>query len=496
MKIPITHFSDEELSIFSVENIHKKYWDGFCEVCYPRFGFEKEEDEVRTNEQKYDTFSHCYNFIKEQFEWNEEQMLRVHEHDFCRLKLAYEFFLRLTTEDNAVIPMMSVILKMQQSIWNRLKEDGKMLEYIYPRKRGINYEQYKIEPSNNKPIDNRLIKDIGELETVILKELSKEREWDDEWVTLLEVTFTKQSIGCSTNNEKDCVEDVGSLARILVHKILESYNYSLSEFVHEYNDVFSISRKSIEKAMAFRLFTSYQVSLPKIKSFFENYPEHSWFTKLKEMREELVKEFKNTKLGKHWCECICDEKGLEKVGKYLISNRDSIEKQEEDSFFYTLDEICIITDILRGNASKYWLNIEYEEKKRGAKLNHVVLDYDATRDGLKSFLTEDWLEELRSDERYTVGWMNAFVDALISSPHGEKIVRDWLVEGREKRNEIMGYVLGLLKDGCVLKGSYSSIARKVDLMEKPRHFARYMCEGKKQPYVLWVKEYVLANVGK
>lgn len=120
----------------------------------------------------------------------------------------------------------------------------------------------------------------------------------------------------------------------------------------------------------------------------------------------------------------------------------------------------------------------------------VGLNYDSTREALKEFLTEDWLEELRSDERYTVGWMNAFVDALISSPHGEKIVRDWSVEGREKKNEIMGYVLGLLKENGVLKGSYDAISRRVNLMENYRSFAKHIGEGKKQLYALWVKEYV------
>lgn len=124
------------------------------------------------------------------------------------------------------------------------------------------------------------------------------------------------------------------------------------------------------------------------------------------------------------------------------------------------------------------------------------LNYEALRAAMKEFLTEEWLEELRSDERYTVGWMNAFVDALISSPHGEKIAREWSVEGREKKNKIMGYVLGLLADERVLKGSNDSISKSVDLMEKPRTFAKYMGEGKKQPYALWVKEYVSANVGK
>ena len=137
-----------------------------------------------------------------------------------------------------------------------------------------------------------------------------------------------------------------------------------------------------------------------------------------------------------------------------------------------------------------------EEKKVGEFIvqkeneSTVGLNHDSTREALKEFLTEDWLEELRSDERYTVGWMNAFVDALISSPHGEKIVRDWSVEGREKKNEIMGYVLGLLKENGVLKGSYDAISRRVNLMENYRSFAKHIGEGKKQLYALWVKAYV------
>jgi hypothetical protein len=126
--------------------------------------------------------------------------------------------------------------------------------------------------------------------------------------------------------------------------------------------VFSKGGGNVIKAITFRLFTTYQISLAEVKAIFEDYPEDLCFSKLTETREELIREFRQPRLGKHWCECIRLPKGLEKVGKYLINHRDSISEEEEARFFYLLDEICIITDILRGNAAKYWLNVEYETK--------------------------------------------------------------------------------------------------------------------------------------
>ena len=44
-------------SLFDLSSIHQKYWKDFCDVCYSRFGFE--QGEVRTYEQKYETFCRC-----------------------------------------------------------------------------------------------------------------------------------------------------------------------------------------------------------------------------------------------------------------------------------------------------------------------------------------------------------------------------------------------------------------------------------------------------
>ena len=80
----------------------------------------------------------------------------------------------------------------------------------------------------------------------------------------------------------------------------------------------------------------------------------------------------------------------------------------------------------------------------------------------------------------------------MASEYGEGIARQWAVTGaRNKRNQLKAYVVGLLKDAGVLKGSYVEIGNMTGLNNEKRTFSTNMSRGKKQPYAEWVKEYVL-----
>ena len=119
------------------------------------------------------------------------------------------------------------------------------------------------------------------------------------------------------------------------------------------------------------------------------------------------------------------------------------------------------------------------------------LNYEAPKINLQQLLKQPWFAEVRSEEKYDAAWTDAFVDALMGSEYGEGIAREWNNGGRLDRcTQIKGYLLGLLKDASVLKGSYDAIAEKANLMDNPRSFSRYMANGKKQPYAQWVKGYV------
>ena len=82
----------------------------------------------------------------------------------------------------------------------------------------------------------------------------------------------------------------------------------------------------------------------------------------------------------------------------------------------------------------------------------------------------------------------------MASKYSNEIASQWAVKGaRDKKIQLKGYILGLLKDNNVLKGSYDSIARKVDPDDTKRTFSNYMSQGKQQTYAEWVNEYVLGT---
>ena len=52
-------------------------------------------------------------------------------------------------------------------------------------------------------------------------------------------------------------------------------------------------------------------------------------------------------------------------------------------------------------------------------------------------------------------------------------------------------IIGLLKDAGVIRGSYNSIGKLLDMdNENPATLAKYMGMGKKQPYAEWIADYV------
>lgn len=144
-----------------------------------------------------------------------------------------------------------------------------------------------------------------------------------------------------------------------------------------------------------------------------------------------------------------------------------------------------------------WLNkTEQEDTDTSEKeLNNPQeqLNIFSVKKNLHELLKGAWFSEVRTDKKYDSKWTDGFVDALMKSEHGQEIARQWAVKGREKKNQLKGYIVGLLKDNGVLKGSYVAIGNKTGLNNKERTFSTNMSRGKKQPYANWVKEYVSGN---
>lgn len=120
------------------------------------------------------------------------------------------------------------------------------------------------------------------------------------------------------------------------------------------------------------------------------------------------------------------------------------------------------------------------------------LNYFAPTINLQLLLKKDWFKEFRTSEMYNEEWTNGFISALMTTQWKNDIAKGWGGNGkREKKAQIEGYIIGLLKDAGVLKGSYKSIAERLGIQDVDvLTTRRYMHMGRKQPYKDWVLSYV------
>ena len=116
------------------------------------------------------------------------------------------------------------------------------------------------------------------------------------------------------------------------------------------------------------------------------------------------------------------------------------------------------------------------------------LNYFQPQLHLKRLFVMEWFEICRTKAEYTQAWGEGIVDVLMESKWRDNIARDW--SKKKKRTEIIGYLMGILKDGGALKGSYDSIATIAQINRNTRTFSKYMSCAKKEPYYGWLLDYV------
>ena len=193
-----------------------------------------------------------------------------------------------------------------------------------------------------------------------------------------------------------------------------------------------------------------------------------------------------------------------RVGKYFYLNRhEENAKTHRSAFLNYMHKIELAQDEMRRlqeelrrleeEAARRQAEAALRQKKGGRRLaqNAEPLNYFAPTKNLQELLRQPWFKALRTDARFDQQWTDDFISALMASEFKDGIAQDWAIQGkRRKVTQIKGYIVGLLSDAGVLKGSYDSIAARIGLTDDPRSFSRYMSQGKKQPFADWVSDYV------
>ena len=167
-----------------------------------------------------------------------------------------------------------------------------------------------------------------------------------------------------------------------------------------------------------------------------------------------------------------------RVGQFFFSSREETNaKSHRNVLLKYLHKIDMVQQVRK----------KLLEAERGGEGQDGQLNYFAPEKNLKVLLSEEWFEIHRTDKGYDHRWTNDFVNALMASEHRDYIAMEW---GKNKRQDyIRGCVLGLLKEGGIIKGSMDSIARSAGVCENYRTFSKYMGQCRQEPYAQWVQDY-------
>ena len=171
-----------------------------------------------------------------------------------------------------------------------------------------------------------------------------------------------------------------------------------------------------------------------------------------------------------------------RVGLFFFANRhEENAKSHRNAFLKYMHKI----DMAQQERRKL---LEAQTEAAQQEKPEKALNYFAPTKNLKELLKEEWFEIHRIDKRYDQQWTEEFINALMRSEHRDYLATEW---SKNKRQDyIRGCVLGLLKEGGVIKGSMDSIARSANVCDNYRTFSRYMGQCRQEPYADWVLYYI------
>ena len=347
-------------NVFCITELHQTYWKKFCDAYYSSLGLLPNENS--TYEQKYETFCQLQGKQTERKDYTENG-LTVKEEDFKFLKFLEKRLYTLKEREE----LISTLYYYVRTIWSvrrKIKNDIWVIRNINPCCIKVDFSQYKLDETKRFAEDDKywpIIRDALEyhMNEEMLKEMLGEASFfeytrDDTLIETIE----------ETGDTFEYNHAEGSVI-FLVNEILEGEVKGFNTDLHELTTLLSENNKCTDGKeqifFLYRFFMSYESSLPEIKNMLEELPSPSNLKKLQKERNCLISAFRRTPLGDQWIRCMEHEDGIKYIARYFINKKNNLTAEEKSLFFYTLDKICIIEEILNGNAQKYGLKVDYPE---------------------------------------------------------------------------------------------------------------------------------------
>ena len=181
---------------------------------------------------------------------------------------------------------------------------------------------------------------------------------------------------------------------------------------------------------------------------------------------------------------------LGEYGQYIATYINTFRPEQKKALFGIIKMLGLIhADMVRLNPElgKY-LGLSNEEGIEGTKYFGIYINL------LKMF-EEPWFKEFRSDKKYSVKWIEQFLNDLMRSEWRDEIADEWYKPDMKKT--VLGYIIGCLITAGVLEGSDSSIGSAVvkhikfdDKAIMGKTMAINFGKGRKKGYCDWICDYV------
>lgn len=355
--------------VFNIAELHQKYWKEFCDAYYSSFGFVTSENS--TYEQKYETFCRLKEWSEKGKGYKEEH-LEVNSFDFRFLKKLEERLYSLKDKEE-LISTLYYYVRTIRSIRRKIGTKNWTIKNIRPDIIYIeDYSKYLLDETKHFESQDEYwptIRDV--LKNPTNEAMLKEMMGEDCFFN-----YTFDSLKTDILDSGDIIEynpadgNAISLVNIILEDEIPSYNRELRELMTLLPERSNCPIGEEQKLFLYRLFMTYKDSLAEIKNMLEELPCPLNLSRLKKEYDNLIFIFKTSTLGSQWIQCMEHKDGIKYMAKYFMNHRYNY-KFEGNQFFLMLDKICIIEDILKGNACRYGLEIEYpkgwfatEEKDR------------------------------------------------------------------------------------------------------------------------------------
>ena len=359
--------------IFDITALHHSYWKEFCDAYYSSLGLLPNENS--TYEQKYETF--CQLLGKRTERKGEiEKGLAVKEEDFKFLKIL-EKRLYTLKEREELISTLYYYVRTIESVRRKISNDIWVIKNINPCYIKADYSEYLLDETHRFTEGDEywpIIRDVLKypMNEEMLKEMLGEEAFFEETADVTE-TVTIEEIG-DTFEYNNADGSIISLVNEILEGEVKGFNHDLLELTALLSENNKCSDGKEQTYFLYRFFMSYENSLPEIKNMLEELPSPLNLNRLKEVRNRLINTFSKTHLGNQWILCMEHEDGIKYIAKYFMNQQNVLTTEEKYQFFYNLDKICIIEEILKGNAQKYGLKVVYPEdwfamEKRDRKEN-------------------------------------------------------------------------------------------------------------------------------